>query len=266
MSNLELSPAILDVPVPNLDAARTIRKAGYADVALDVTHPLSSDPIVPLSEYGIGSRSYYSRPNITGDPVPGVKPEVLVRRDIAERLAGVNEFLQNADFVASQSGGRVGLFVEEGLRSIGLQGLVYDEIYPSFLRQLHPDWNDEMIAIERDRRVAKPSPASPHASGGAVDVKLVRMDGSGEVSYGYDHAERFTIRPDYFEQNDGPDAYRLTRRIVFHAMTAAGLVNHPEEVWHYGRGDRLSDVLSPAVVGHHIPAYYAAVEGALELE
>lgn len=267
MPKLELTEQILWTPVPNMDRARELRAAGYADVPLVVGHKLADDPVVPLSDYGIQSQSYYSRKNVTGDPVPGVRPEVLVRRDVGERLARANEFLKAADFVTRHAGGEVELYVEDGLRSVGLQGQVYDTIYPNFLRSINPDWTEEEILQERDRRVAKPSPASPHASGGAVDVNLKRIDREGETSYGFDHTNKLTLQPDYLEYNEGKEAHRINRRIVFHVLSAAGLVNNPEEVWHYGRGDRLSHKVSPAVMprGMVVPAYYAAVEGAPEL-
>jgi D-alanyl-D-alanine dipeptidase len=267
INRLELTEQVLYVPIPNLDEARRLRAAGYADVPLDLTHPLINDSIVSLADYNIASHSYYSRKNVTGDPIPGVKPEVLVRKDIAERLARVSEFLNTADFVTRHAGGKVELYVEEGLRSVGLQGMVYDEIYPNFLRSLHPEWSGDEILAERDRRVAKPSPSSPHASGGAVDVKMRREDGSGSVSFGFDHAEKLTLQTDFFEHNPGNDNNRMNRRLAFHVLSAAGLVNNPEEVWHYGRGDKLSSLVSPVTMpgGLTVPAYYAAVAGAPEM-
>lgn len=268
MPHLELTEQILVTRIPNMDRARELRAAGYADAPLESGHELTNDPVVPLSEYGIASQSYYSRNNVTGDPVDGVRPEVLVRKDFAERLARVNEFVRMSEFITAQCGGRVELFVDDGLRSIGLQAKVHDEIYPNFLRRINPDWSEEDIMTERNRRVAKPSVASPHASGGAADIKLHFVDGGeGTTSYGFDHAQKETIRTDFFEHNEGDNTFRVNRRIAFHTLTAAGLVNNPEEVWHYGRGDRLSHVVSPAIMpgGLVVPAYYAAVEGAPEL-
>ena len=268
MSELELTEQILWTPVPQMDRARELRALGYADVPLEASHPLADDPVVPLSDYGINSQSYYSRANVTGDPVPGVGPEVLVRKDVADRLARANEFFKSADFIIRHFGGEVELYVEDGLRSIGLQGQVYDTIYPNFLRSINPDWSEEEILIERDRRVAKPSKASPHASGGAADVNIKRLVGEGDTSYGFEHTNRLTLQPDYLESNQGNENHRINRRAIFHVLSVAGLVNNPEEVWHYGRGDRLSHVVSPAVLsgGLVVPAYYAAVDGAPEME
>ncbi|CAN5417748.1 hypothetical protein BH10PAT3_BH10PAT3_0480 [soil metagenome] len=267
MSNLEISEQIMWTPLPDMDRARELRAAGYADIPLDLSHPLASDNVVPLSEYGIPSQSYYSRKNVTGDPVPGVRPEVLVRNDVAERLARANEFLRGSEFVTRHIGAEVELYVEDGLRSVGLQGKVYDEIYPNFLRDIHPDWPEEEILQERDRRVAKPSESSPHASGGAVDVNMKRVDRAEDVSYGFEHANKLTLRTDYLERNEGNEVHRINRRIIFHVLSAAGLVNNPEEVWHYGRGDKLSHTVSPAILpgGLVVPAYYRAVQGAPEL-
>jgi D-alanyl-D-alanine dipeptidase len=255
MNELSLPESILWTPIPNMDTARELRKGGYTQVALDVNHRLFDDPIVSLADYGVRSRSYYSRRNVTGDAIPGVNPDVVIRRDVAERLTLANRFLMASEFVTRHSGGEVQLYVEEGLRSTALQGTVYNTIYPNFLRSLHPDWAEEEIMTERDRRVAKASLDSPHASGGALDVKLVRFDGSGELKSGFNHADSLTIRPDYCEQNEGDDKPRINRRILYHVMTELGFVNNPEEVWHYGTGDKLSSLLAGR------PAYYAAVEG-----
>ena len=263
----DLTEQILSTPVPNLDVARSLRTAGYANVPLELDHPLRNDPLVLLSDYGIASQSYYSRKNSTGDPVPGVKPEVFLRKDVAERLAQANEFLQAAEFITRQCGGIVELFVDDGLRSIELQRLVHDEIYPNYLRLSNPNWSEAEILEKRDKAAAVPSQASPHASGGVADIKLRLIEG-GHVGYGRDKAIRETMQTDYYEYNEGSDIFRVNRRIIFHTLTAAGLVNNPEEVWHYGRGDRLSHVVSPAIMPGSliVPAYYAAVEGAPELD
>lgn len=100
-----------------------------------------------------------------------------------------------------------------------------------------------------------------------MDVNLKRIDREGNTSFGFEHTEKLTLQPDYLEYNDGNEIHRINRRIVFHVMSAVGLVNNPEEVWHFGRGDRLSHKVSPAVMpgGLLVPAYYAAVEGAPEM-
>lgn len=272
MSIYEITDKALTVPIPNLDAARELRRGGYAQLEINAEHPLHADPVVSLAPYGVPSRSYYSRSTVTGDPIPGVRPDVMVRRDVAERLARINHFLASTDIAEKAFGVPVELFVDEGIRSVALQSKVYHEQYPNFLRNINPDWTEEQILEERDRRVAKPSKSSPHAAG-AIDLKFV-VAGSefdpeaGEdetknlVSYGVKHEIKWTLRPDYYEANGGPDdeRYLQVRRLMWAIMHEAGFQNNPEEIWHYGTGDKLA-----ALIGGYQP-YYAAVEGMPEWE
>ncbi len=267
MRTLEVTDKALATPIPNLDAARELRKSGYAQLEVDATHPLYSDPVVSLADYGVPSRSYYSRWNVTGKPIPGVRPDVMVRRDVAERLARINEFLGKTAVATAAFGVPVELFVDEGIRSVALQSKVYNEQYPNFLRSIYPDWTDEQIAEERNRRVARPNPSSPHAAG-AIDLKFV-VAGSefdpdaGEheehnpVSYGVKHGEKWTLRPDYYETNGqaGDERFLQVRRFMWALMHGAGFHNNPEEIWHYGTGDKLA-----ALIGGYQP-YYGPVEG-----
>lgn len=273
--SIEVSEGILTKPIPNLDFQRVLRWEGYADIPLDSAHPLANDPIVELKNYGVPGLSYYARPNTAIDePIPDAKPEIMVRKDVAERLARVNEFLQDADFLSAYFDGPIGIYVADGLRSVELQKKVYEEIYPAFLRRLHPEYTEERILSERDAKVAKPSPASPHASGGAVDLKVIKIEelegvdlqtegpGKSEVHFDYSHTVKHSVEPDYMENTlmYTTDKARTVRRVLYHVMGAAGFTSNPKEIWHYGIGDRLSAKLSGK------PAYYGMVEGSPDYE
>lgn len=267
MSLHEITDKALTIPIPNLDAARDLRRGGYAQLEVNTGHPLYGDPVVSLADYGVQSRSYYSRRNVTGDPIPGVRPDVVVRRDVAERLARINHFLAGSDVTEKAFGAKAELFVDDGIRSVALQGKVYNEQYPNFLRSIHSEWTEEQIAQERDRRVAKPSENSPHAAG-AIDLKFIEAGVSYDVedreenhgsplSYGVKHDVKYTLRPDYYEANGsaGTEQYLKVRRLMWAIMHEAGFQNNPEEIWHYGTGDKLA-----ALIGSY-PPYYGAVEG-----
>jgi len=153
-------------------------------------------------------------------------------------------------------GGPLKLMVRDGLRSPKLQGIVHDELYPKYLREANPDWSEAEVLEVRNRRIAKPSSGSPHASGGAVDLALVGEDGQ-PIHAGYDLAAKHGVEPDFYEKNHDPSGfgYRMNRRLLYWLMNDEGFTVNPVEAWHYGIGDRLSAKVSDT------PAYYDAVPG-----
>ncbi|HSX32995.1 MAG TPA: M15 family metallopeptidase [Candidatus Saccharimonadales bacterium] len=261
MSTTTAIEQMLWTPIPNMDGARALREAGYADLPIDTEHPRHNEPIVPLSEYGIDSQSYWGNPNTTGLIVPGANTATTVRRSVAEGLVVVQDILMKDETVRRYFGGPVRLMVRDGLRSTELQTIVHDKLYPKFLRDANPDWTEEEVLQERKRRIAKPSASSPHASGGAVDLALVSENGD-PIHAGYDLAAKDgSVLPDFYETHHDPTGfgYRMNRRLLYWMMDLTGFTVNPVETWHYGKGDRLSAKVSGR------SAYYDRVDGALDL-
>lgn len=248
-------------PIPNMDRARQLRAEGYAGLLVDAGHPLHRDPIVPLADYGVDSQSYWANENSTGLIVPDATRVTTVRRAVAEGLVRVQDRLQKEEAVRRYFGGPLRLMVRDGLRSPALQRIVHEDLYPKYLREANPDWSEEEVLQVRDRRIAKPSKGSPHASGGAVDVALVSEDGQ-PIHAGYDLAAKHGVEPDFYEYNHDPSGFghRMNRRLLYWLMDDAGFTANPVETWHYGMGDRLSAKVSGQ------SAYYDAVDGAPDLQ
>lgn len=255
--------------IPNLDALREL-KDGYRDHPIDRENILFTEPLVPLSDYGVPGVSYYSQPNkTTGEPVPGISPNIFVRRTVAEKLATVNEFLIAQDSLASLYGGRIELYVREGLRLPSLIKHLYENVMPGRLRTQHPEWSEEQLHERLNQVLAYPewseTSVPPHFSGGAVDVALRNRD-TGTLTHtmqGNSDLGVDSIHTDYLE--DFARQGRLTdrfiqaaqgRRVLFNVMGSVevgriAMRNNPTETWHYSYGDQMW-----ARLGHHAAALY----------
>jgi D-alanyl-D-alanine dipeptidase len=260
-----MSHAFTEVPIPDLAELRAI-KHSYPDYPIDSENPLFDEPVVSLHEYGIAGISYYSQPHrATGEPVPGVRPEPLVRRSVAEKLFIVKDTLSQSDDLTRILGGRAVLIVRDALRSRGLQQHLFDVILPNVLRTANPDWDEARVQAELPNLAARPSDKpTPHMTGAAVDVDLIREDGS-RIDFGKVLGTA-TVQTDYHEgraldQNHplNPAAQKV-RRALYWAMLDQGFANHPYEFWHYSYGDQMWALFSGAPA-----ALYGEVEAAPDL-
>ena len=256
MARLEI---LLQTPIPSFDTLREV-KVGYEEPELDTDHPLHTELLASIGEYGIAGQSYYSRPNFIFDTgVPGVSQEILLRRSVVETLQWVNEQL-GSRAVTAFFGAPVELYVEEGVRLYSVQEALYETYIPSLLRSENPTATDDEIAARRDQVIARPSVnasrPSPHASGGAVDVTLRYAQNTREFVDGAvlplghfdgDMSER--INPDYFETApvNSKELHEIqrNRRALYNALSgvafgvSTGMTVNPTEFWHWDRGNRL---------------------------
>lgn len=81
----------------------------------------------------------------------------------------------------------------------------------------------------------------PHSTGGAVDVTIIDdqsidLDMGGEID---ELSER--SQPDYYltDQDGASQQYHFHRQLLNRVMTNAGFYRHPEEWWHFSRGDQM---------------------------
>lgn len=241
-------------PIPDMEEARAVKER-YRNHPVDLNHPLSVEPLVPVSDYGVDGVSYYSQPNsVTGDPVEGVTPNIFVRRTVAEKLAAANEFLLAHNGIATLYDQRVGLYVRDGFRSPVLQAYLHDTHIPRLLREQNPEWSEEQIAERRKKVIAMPAWSEtsmpPHFTGGAIDVIVVGADDGEILNTGFRHVTlgENAIFTDYLERIDaeaeGLALARYTRRILHNIMTTdkvgkIAMTGNPTETWHYSYGDQM---------------------------
>ena len=233
-------------------------KIGYNDELIDTTPSLSSEELVRLDDYGIANQAFYSRPNnSTGEPIEGVRPDLWVRRSVAETLQQINMALPNQIFT-DLFGSTVELYVEDAWRDPELQTELYNIHFPQLLR--NSGLSEEQVMKRRSDLIALPSTdplrPSPHVTGAAVDITLRQVSSSRRFVEGltidFGSADNDISRrcdPDYYETAELTSAddrrAQRTRRAWYAVMTGAafGMPTHmtvnPTEYWHWSRGDQL---------------------------
>lgn len=260
MSNFEIQ----QFAIPN-HAELRLGKQGYETrFEIDTEHPLHNDPLVDPRESDFGfvdASSYYARPNnMTGEKLPGVPDAPLIRLDIANRLVVAERLLRTDPGVREALGAPARIKIDDAIRPYEVQQFAHDVAWPMIFRKVNPDITDDQIAIELPKYVAKPNPYSPHVAGASVDVALVNVETNEKLDRGHKGgAIRGTAYPDFHEgyhmhsgESDIEDVEGqaelapptseivLGRRVLYWAMSQAGLYVNPHEIWHYGRGDALS--------------------------
>jgi D-alanyl-D-alanine dipeptidase len=264
-------------PIPDQSHNRKI-KEGYRLHPIDREHPLFSEGIVPVTDYGLAGLSYYSQPNnTTGDPVEGVSEAIFLRKTVAEKLGYANSFLRSSDEAARLLDGRVELYLRDGLRPLSLQAYVHDVVIPNRLRAQYPDWDEERVLARRNQTIAYPNSTpesmSPHATGGVIDLNLRYTESQQlvEIAKGTADLGSDAIYPDFLENIPESDIgtlglqravferARAARRILHNVMDNPGIGEismtvNPTETWHYGYGDQLSArVLGRAAAFYGLP-------------
>ncbi len=269
--------------IPNFTELRQ-HKTGYdTRFAIDTEHPLHNDPLVDPREPEFGfddASSYYSKPNsMTGETLPGVPDAPLVRLDVVHRLVLAERFLRTDPDVRETLGSPAHIRIDDALRPHQVQQFAFHTAWPMIIKRMNPEMTDEEVAKVVPNYCAKPSDhptPTPHITGGAVDVALINLETGEPFDRGHKGgAVKGTAYPDFHEgyhlekgKSDIIDSIEqspvrpvssevvLGRRILYHAMVkVAGLHVNPQEIWHYGKGDPLSEYVS----GSNHP-YYGVAE------
>lgn len=256
-------------PIPNFSELRQ-GKDGYAErYQIDFGHPLYDDPLVDLRELGFeDASSYYAKPNkMTGQVLPGVPDAPLVRADVANSLVHAEWLLGHDQDVRDLLGAPAHLRIADALRPYEVQKFAYEVAWPQVIRRENPNITDEELAEELKKYIAKPAnrpTPTPHLTGGAVDAALVNLETGQDFDRGHTGGGlKGTAYPDFHEgyhlTEPDDDINQLdnvaevapknseivnSRRVLYWAMTKAGLFVNPTEIWHYGKGDPLSAYVS----------------------
>lgn len=137
------------------------------------------------------------------------------------------------------------LLVVECYRPLWLQERYFEE-YANSLRADNPAWSDAEVRVQASRYISPPEIA-PHVSGAAVDLTLCTEAGE-ELDLGTE----VNASPEESDNACYTDAAKISplarynRRLLGHALSAAGLVNYPTEWWHWSYGDRYWAMLTGA--------------------
>ena len=127
------------------------------------------------------------------------------------------------------------LMVYEAFRSRARQHELWKPVFAAISAK-HPDWTPQQQYIEASRWVSPPDGfGSGHQAGAAVDVTLATADreplGMGTVM------QAFT--PQTPTGADVPPDARRNRDLLVETLQTQGLINYPDEWWHFSYGDRL---------------------------
>jgi D-alanyl-D-alanine dipeptidase len=127
------------------------------------------------------------------------------------------------------------LMVFEAFRSRERQWDLWKPVIAS-LNKDHPDWSQEQIYSEASRWVAPPDGfGSGHQAGAAIDVKLAYSDRT-ELEFGGLMKGLSGVAPTAWPV--APNI-RKNRDMLVQALHEVGMVNYPDEWWHFSYGDRL---------------------------
>jgi D-alanyl-D-alanine dipeptidase len=108
-----------------------------------------------------------------------------------------------------------------------------------------------------------PATPPPHSTGAALDVTLVDETGSAlDMGSPIDEVSPRSY-PNHFAQSSTPyhDQVHTHRQLLYEVMTASGFRQHPNEWWHFSRGDQLWAWLVRQEPGNaEVIAYYGGVQ------
>jgi len=127
------------------------------------------------------------------------------------------------------------LMVFEAFRARARQWELWKPVFASIIKG-NPDWSHEQIYTESSRWVSPPDgTGSGHQAGAAVDVKLARSDRT-ELEFGGAMKGLTGIAPTACPVSA---EIRNNRDMLVNMMQATGMINYPDEWWHFSYGDRL---------------------------
>ncbi len=269
----ESSTEVFTQPIPEVPSV-----AGWKELPIHQTEK-SAEELVPLGMFTehrqILTSSVYDDEHENSPYEGGLEgglTTLFVRSGVAERLHAAGGLLPRGYH----------LMAMDTYRPLVVQNALYEQ-YEGQLRELHPDWSDDEISVESQKYVSLPSEdpnkPSPHNTGGAVDVVIVRLDDESQrrledidgeldqlapenwqreyllemersslvrnnakmLNFGteFDHgSEKAGLR--YYEDletttgltADDIDS-QANRRMLYHAMVAAGFEPYADEWWHF---------------------------------
>ncbi|NMB56041.1 MAG: M15 family metallopeptidase [Leptolinea sp.] len=169
--------------------------------------------------------------------IPGALNDCLVRKTVAKKLVKAAEELP----------GNFSLVIWDGWRPTEVQTALFDE-YKSRLKQQFSGKKEEDLDREVAKFVSVPSVnplcPSPHLTGGAVDLSIMKGSSYVPMGTGFDdfsplsNTNYYEILSKRKELTREENEFLQDRRLLFHCMRDAGFTNFPNEWWHFDYGDQ----------------------------
>lgn len=196
----------------------------------------NGEPLTPISYC---PERVLTRPQYFYQKMPHALPEMYLREGVYERLIEASSRLPE--------GHRFVIF--DGWRPLSLQMDLFEQ-YKRELAISNPGLDEAALMEMTSRFVARPdanaASPSPHSTGGAVDLSIA--DAKGKLLFMGAEFDETSERSEtmYFERrvvsgetlSEADERALQNRRLLFHAMTAAGFTNYPDEWWHFDYGNQ----------------------------
>lgn len=152
--------------------------------------------------------------------------QFLLRRVVCEKLVAAQKRLPD--------GYRFMLF--EAFRPRARQIELWNGVMAQLKRE-HPNRDDEQYRLEAEKFVANPHGfGSGHQAGAAVDISLA--DASGQEIFFGTQVQEFNEKTQTRNARLSPEEAHL-RVVLKTALESEGVINYPDEWWHFSYGDRL---------------------------
>lgn len=184
----------------------------------------NNEPIVDLSKFDFILEPAYFNQGFSDDK------RMFLREGVVKKLEEIQKELKIYKFK-----------IWDGFRSRVVQNNIYQKFWNG-LRQQHPDWDTEKLKTEVGVFITDATDIQripPHATGGAVDLTLVDLEGK-ELNLGtnfdYFGPEASST---YFDENSIDDIVRKNRILLREAMIAKDFIEYSEEWWHFDYGNQL---------------------------
>lgn len=179
---------------------------------------------------GVYAGEHLHSPYRDDNVIDSASPVIYVRQSVAEKLRYAQSLLPQG----------LKLIIFDGYRSVEVQRALFDQFLDA-LRVLRPEYTERQLVEETEHYVALPSAdvmqPSPHSTGGAVDVAIIKDNIMIEFGTPFDHGSvRSALR--YFEDEshvltDADREAREHRRLLYRVMMSAGFEGYEYEWWHF---------------------------------
>lgn len=105
---------------------------------------------------------------------------------------------------------------------------------------LYPEEDEEKLTQMTETYVSLPSTdrtkPSPHATGGAIDLSIIKEDGTFlDMGTEWDNFD-INSRTSHFRNKNS--IVHQNRALLYGVMSKVGFTNYPEEWWHYDFGNQ----------------------------